>query len=170
MSADVYSVFLGLGSNIGARQVFLNRAVAEIKRIRDTKVVWASSIYETEPVGKTDQPKFLNAALEIESTLGPSDLVKELQAAEAIVGRTKTERWGPREIDIDILIYDGVVYADDTVQVPHPELEHRRFALVPLREIAPELVHPGNGMTINELAAACTEGGRVVKSSYKILE
>ena len=165
----MYSVFLGLGSNIGERQVFLNQAASEIKKIRDTKIVWSSSIYETDPVGKADQSRFLNAALEIETALGPVELLGELQDIETRLGRTHTGRWGPREIDIDILIYDGLVHADATVQVPHPELERRRFVLVPLREIAPDLVHPITGLTVNEMAAACVEGGRVVRSSYTIL-
>ncbi|MEK7249265.1 MAG: 2-amino-4-hydroxy-6-hydroxymethyldihydropteridine diphosphokinase [Bacteroidota bacterium] len=164
-----YNAFLGLGSNVGERQKFLNQAVAELKKLSNTKIVWASSIYETEPYGKTDQAKFLNAALEIETMLTPPELVKEVKAIEERLGRTPTEKWGPREIDIDILLYDGLVHDDETINVPHPELENRRFVLVPLREIAPDIVHPVSGMTISELAGACKDTGRVVRTSHRIL-
>jgi 2-amino-4-hydroxy-6-hydroxymethyldihydropteridine diphosphokinase len=164
-----YRVFLGLGSNIGERGKFLNRAVAEIKKVRDTKIVWTSSVYETDPVGKTDQPKFLNAAVEIETRLGPKELYAEVRMIEQRLGRTAKERWGPREIDVDILLYDGLVFHDDEVTVPHPEMERRKFVLVPLREIAPDLVHPINGMTMEELVASCKDVGRVVQSYHKIV-
>lgn len=163
-----YRAFLGLGSNVGEREKFLNKAVSELKGLRDTKIVWPSSVYETDPVGKTDQPKFLNAVVEIETTLEPKRLYAEVKAVEHRIGRTKTERWGPREIDIDVLLYDGVVFKDEEVTVPHPEMERRRFVLVPLKEIAPDLVHPVNGMTMEELAEACKDGGRVVQSYHKI--
>jgi len=164
-----YRVFLGLGSNLGEREKYLNRAVSELKKLRDTTIVWASSVYETDPVGKTDQPKFLNAAAEIATSLPPKDLYTELKAIEQQVGRKTSERWGPREIDIDLLIYDGLVFEDDHVTVPHPEMERRKFVLVPLKEIAPDLVHPISGMTIEELLAACEDGERVVQSYHKII-
>ena len=93
-----------------------------------------------------------------------------MKRIEGVVGRTEGggERWGPREIDIDILLYDGLVYTDDAVTVPHAEMERRKFVLIPLREIAPELVHPVSGLTVEELAAACPDTGRVVKTSYHI--
>ena len=163
-----YRAFLGLGSNLGEREKFLNQAVRELTLVRETKVVWASSVYETDPVGKTDQPKFLNAAVEIETGLDPKQLYAEAKAIEHRIGRTKTERWGPREIDIDVLLYDGVVSSDADVTVPHPEMERRRFVLVPLKELAPDLVHPINGMTMEELLAACKDAGRVVQSYHKI--
>jgi 2-amino-4-hydroxy-6-hydroxymethyldihydropteridine diphosphokinase len=164
-----YRVFIGLGSNVGQCEKFLNKAVAELKNVRDTKVVWASSVYETDPVGKTDQPKFLNAAVEIETQLQPNELYEEVKAIETRLGRTKTERWGPREIDIDILVYDGLVFQDEEVTVPHPEMERRKFVLVPLKEIAPDLVHPISGMTMEELVAECKDVGRVVQSYHKII-
>lgn len=165
---NTYRVFLGLGSNIGERDRHLNRAASEIAKIADTRLVWCSSVYETDPFGKTDQPKFLNAAAELETQLGPPELMRELRRIESALGRTPGERWGPREIDIDILLYDGLVHSDESVTVPHPDLEHRRFALVPLREIAPDLVHPVNGMTVEEMASACADSGRVVKTPYHI--
>lgn len=164
-----YRVFLGLGSNVGERGKFLNRAVVEMKRLPDTKVVWASSVYETDPVGRTDQPKFLNAAVEIETQFAPDKLYVEVKAIEQRNGRTVGERWGPREIDIDILVYDGLVFQNEQVTVPHPEMEKRKFVLVPLKEIAPDLVHPISGMTMEELVAACKDTGRVIQSYHKII-
>jgi 2-amino-4-hydroxy-6-hydroxymethyldihydropteridine diphosphokinase len=163
-----YSVFIGAGSNLGDRAARLVSAAHELKAIEGVKYIWASSVYETDPYGKTDQPKFLNAVLQVETSLTPPELLKKLKAIEERQGRTSGERWGPREIDLDILIYDGVVYQDDVVVVPHPDLEHRKFALVPLREIAPDLVHPVTGMTIEELLKACSDGGRVQMTSYRI--
>ena len=156
----VYNVFLGLGSNLGDRQRYLNQAAVSMAKIKETKLVWTSSVYETEPYGKPDQPKFLNAVAEIETSLEPNSLFEEVKGIEKQVGRTSSERWGPREIDIDVLMYDGLVFENDQVKVPHPELEKRRFVLVPLHEIAPDLVHPINGMTVTELAAACTDRTR----------
>jgi 2-amino-4-hydroxy-6-hydroxymethyldihydropteridine diphosphokinase len=164
-----YSVFLGIGSNMGEREKFLNTAVAEMKRLPNTKIVWTSSVYETAPYGKKDQPKFLNAAVELETSLAPPELYTMVQEIESRVGIKAKERWGPREIDIDILMYDGLVFENETLTVPHAELCNRRFVLVPLREIAPDVVHPANGMTISELADACADDSRVVRSMHRIL-
>lgn len=164
-----YSVFLGLGSNMGERQRYLQQAADGTNKIRETKVVWVSSVYETEPWGKTDQPRFLNACVEIETSLTPAELVVETKAVEQNIGRTSAGHWGPREIDVDILLYDGLVFEGEDVTVPHPELENRRFVLVPLQEIAPDLVHPVNGMTVSELVSASKDKGRVVKTPHHIL-
>lgn len=163
-----YAVYIGLGSNVGDRFKFLVAAAKEIKKLPDVRYVWASSVYETDPWGKPDQPKFLNAVIEVETALAPRDLLQKVKDIEARIGRTPAERWGPREIDCDILMYDGLVEHDEVVQVPHAELEERRFALVPLREIAPDMVHPVSGMTIEELAASCSDRGKVLMTSYKI--
>jgi 2-amino-4-hydroxy-6-hydroxymethyldihydropteridine diphosphokinase len=163
-----YRVFVGLGSNLGERQLFLNRAVSDLQKVAGVRLVWTSSVYETDPWGKTDQPRFLNAVAEIETTLSPRELFDELKGIESQLGRTPAEKWEPRIIDLDILIYDGLVSRDPHVSVPHPELESRKFVLVPLREIAPDLIHPVNGLTVTEMAAACRDSGRVVKTSHRI--
>ena len=164
----MYRVFLGLGSNLGARQDFLNSAVVEIARLPGGRLMWCSSVYETEPYGNTAQGKFLNAAAEIETPLDPAALMGEVKRIEKALGRTVSGRWGPREIDIDILLYDGLVHSGDGLEVPHPGLERRKFVLVPLREIAPDLIHPVNGLTVSEMAAACRDNSRVVKTTYHI--
>ena len=163
-----YRVFVGLGSNIGDRFKYLTDAAVALRALPDTSVVWFSAVYEADPWGKTDQPKFLNAACELNTTMHPSALLCSLKTIEQTMGRTSHEQWGPREIDLDILVYDGLVFEDDQVCVPHRDLEHRRFALVPLRDIAPDLVHPVNGLTVEEMAAACADQGRVVRTSYHI--
>ena len=163
-----HRVFLGLGSNLGGRQDFLNRAAAEIARIPGGRLIWCSSVYESDPYGTVAQGKFLNAVAEIETPLDPAQLLGEVKRIENVVGRTPSERWGPREIDIDILIYDGLVHSGEGLEVPHPDMERRKFVLVPLREIAPDLIHPVSGMTVSEMADACRDGSRVVKTTYQI--
>jgi 2-amino-4-hydroxy-6-hydroxymethyldihydropteridine diphosphokinase len=161
-----YDVFVGLGANLGDRAAALNAASAALGRLEGTRVLAGSPVYDTTPVGVTDQPSFLNAVMWLETVLEPAALVRETQRIESALGRRHSDRWGPREIDIDVLLYDGLVYADATVTVPHPEMEKRRFVLVPLREIAPDLVHPVSGRTIEELAAACSAQGGIKRTSY----
>ena len=164
-----YTVYLGLGSNLGEREKYLNIAAGELRKLQEVKVIWTSPVYETEPRGKTDQPAFLNAVVQVETSLQPKELFQKVKSIEWGAGRKTTERWGPREIDIDILVYDGLVFEDDELKVPHPEMEKRKFVLVPLHEIAPDLVHPVSGLTVGEMVAACPDRGRVVKSHHRIL-
>jgi 2-amino-4-hydroxy-6-hydroxymethyldihydropteridine diphosphokinase len=163
-----YNVFLGLGSNLGDRASYLSRAAVELKKIPDVKAIGSSSVYETDPVGNTEQGKFLNAVVEIETTIHPQELLGRVKNIEALLGRQHSERWGPREIDIDILVYDGLVHKSEELVVPHPMMTERKFVLVPLREIAPDLIHPENGMTVDELASACRDSSRVVRTSHRV--
>jgi 2-amino-4-hydroxy-6-hydroxymethyldihydropteridine diphosphokinase len=153
---------------MGDRLRYINDAALALGKIRGTQLIWCSQVYESDPYGETDQPKFLNAAAELETELRPAELLPELKAIEERLGRQTRERWGPREIDLDILLYDGVVFADEYLKVPHPDLENRRFALISLREIAPDVVHPVTGMTISELAAVCPDRSRVMPTPYRI--
>lgn len=162
-------VFLGLGSNLGVRETALRNAADAIGRIDRVSIVWGSPVYETEPYGKADQPAFLNAALQVETSLEPPRLFQELKRIEVEVGRKGGEHWGPREIDIDILIYDGLVFQKDDLQVPHPDIGNRRFVLVPLNDIAPDLVHPVSGLTVSEMLRGCRSGGRVVRSIHSLM-
>lgn len=164
-----YRVFIGLGSNLGDRGRFLQRALMELRLLTDVNVIWTSGVYETDPWGNAAQPKFLNACVEVETALLPPELLDRLRGIEGRIGRSPAERWGPREIDLDILLYDGLVHADGTLTVPHPELERRRFVLIPLREIAPDLVHPVSGLTVRELADACPDRGSVKATTYHLL-
>lgn len=129
-------IFLGLGSNLGDRE---QNIIAAIRRLDDHPQIIiqkVSSLYETEPVGFTDQPAFLNAAVSITTGLEPLALLAVCLKIEKQLGRIRTERWGPRTIDIDMLLYHGFIVEDSTLVLPHPRMEKRNFVLVPLGEIA----------------------------------
>jgi 2-amino-4-hydroxy-6-hydroxymethyldihydropteridine diphosphokinase len=161
-------VFLSLGSNLGHRLGFLQRAVEAIDQLPDTEVVRVSKIYETEPVGMREQPDFLNAAVEITTTLAPAELLKRLKAIEREVGRLETFRYGPREIDIDILYYDGITEHLPDLEIPHPEIGRRRFVLAPLCDLAPELIDPVAGLRVDRMLRECPDGSRVELSTSAI--
>lgn len=162
----MFRVFLGLGSNIGDRFAHLTGAVNEIAKIGRLRSL--SSVYETDPVGSKGQPKFLNAVLEIETWLMPPDLLRELKVIEKRLGRKGRQHWQPREIDIDILMYNGWSYENSIVSVPHPQLEHRRFVLEPLSEIASTAIHPILGQTVASILRQCHDGRRVMRTSHML--
>ncbi|MFH0964354.1 MAG: 2-amino-4-hydroxy-6-hydroxymethyldihydropteridine diphosphokinase [Planctomycetota bacterium] len=143
--------FLSIGSNLADRKANLERAVALLKAHPAIRVLRVSSFHETKPWGVTDQPDFLNAAVEIETTLDPHELLDALQATEKNMGRRPAERWGPRLIDLDILLFGDAVIESDRLTVPHPRLDARAFALAPLAEIAPQVRHPGTGATVRSM-------------------
>jgi 2-amino-4-hydroxy-6-hydroxymethyldihydropteridine diphosphokinase len=144
-------VFLGLGSNIGDRVKALKEAERLISEIDGVLVVSSASLYETEPVGIVDQPSFINSALKIKTTLRPTELLGGLKEIERKLGRVDTIRWGPRIIDIDILLFDNIVVNKKGLTIPHPEMAKRAFVLVPLSEIAPDIIHPVLKKSIREL-------------------
>lgn len=158
-------VYLLCGSNMGNRQEHIGQAISLIQqRIGDVEKV--SAIYESDAWGEEAQNDFYNQALMVCSSLQPEALLVELKKIEAILGRTESYRWGPRIIDIDILLVDSLVYFTDHLQIPHSSLEQRRFALMPLAEVAPGLVHPVSGYTISELLEKCEDEGSVrIKTS-----
>jgi 2-amino-4-hydroxy-6-hydroxymethyldihydropteridine diphosphokinase len=142
-------VYLSLGSNLGDRAANLRKALTELEpRVR---IVLVSSMYETEPVGVTTQPTFLNIAAEAETDLEPHELLRRVKDVERRVGRRKTYRWGPRVVDIDILLYGDRIVESRELTVPHRELPNRAFVLVPLAEIAPDLIHPTLHETVSAL-------------------
>lgn len=129
-----------------------------------------SSLYRTDPVGVTDQPEFLNLAIEGETALDPVELLRAVKRVERDIGRRPTFRWGPRVVDIDILLYDGLVLETSELTIPHREMMRRAFVLIPLAEIAPELVHPLDHRTMTKLAEAApgVEGVHRVEPSTGI--
>lgn len=129
--------FLGLGSNLGDRLDHLQRAVDLLHDTDGVRVDGVSSVYETEPVGGPEQGAFLNVAVRVASRRGPWRLLRACQAVERKLGRVREVRWGPRTIDVDILLYEGRVVALPGLEIPHPRLAERPFALVPLIEVAP---------------------------------
>ena len=135
-------IFLGLGSNLGNRKTFLTTAVQCFQNHRDISVLQESTVIETAPVGEVEQGAFLNQVIEIETNLNPLELLAVILAIEKSQGRIRTEKWGPRTLDIDILFFGDTVVQYETLQIPHPELHRRVFVLQPLQEIAPEYIHP----------------------------
>ena len=154
--SDVARVYLGLGSNLGDRADNLAQAIRRLgqppPRDGTLRPLRASSIYETAPWGYADQPAFLNCVLEAETNLAPLALLALGQRVERELGRQPTFRYGPRLVDVDILLYGDLVLDLPQLQVPHPRMAQRAFVLVPLAELAPELVHPTLRLTIAELA------------------
>lgn len=151
-------IYLGLGSNLGGRESHLRRAI-ELLPAAGVTPLRLSSTYETRPMYVTDQPMFLNMVVEAETDAPPRLLIKRLQRIERQMGRQRAAANGPRNIDIDILLYgDKVIQAPELV-VPHPRIEERRFVLEPLAELAPELRHPVTGKSIREMLAGVPAGG-----------
>ena len=161
-------IFIGLGSNLGDRAKYLNRALSELENLHQTTIKKYSSVYETEPVGVKEQPKFLNMVAELDSLLRPDDLVRELKEIENRVGRTYSEHWGPREIDLDLLYYGGEMLNETALQVPHPEISNRRFVLVPLKEIAAEFQDPLRHLSVKELLQRCSDTSAVRKTTQQM--
>lgn len=148
--------YLLLGSNLGNRLDYLQAARQQISKLCGP-VLAASSIYETEAWGLTNQPSFYNQAICITTELAPPILMQTLLQIEADLHRVRTQQYGSRTIDIDILLIDAEISNTPLLQLPHPALPQRRFALIPLAEIAPQLLHPTAKMTVTELLHQCTD-------------
>lgn len=161
-------VFVALGSNIGDRLGFIQKTINALGRAPGLEVRSVSSVYETEPVGKKDQPQFLNAAVELNSLKSPEDVLVILKQIERAVGRTPSERWGPREIDLDLIYVEDLVIDGPELKLPHPEVANRRFVLMPLAEIAPEFVDPLRNRSVRELLLSCPDPNSVSKTSSTI--
>jgi 2-amino-4-hydroxy-6-hydroxymethyldihydropteridine diphosphokinase len=149
----VARAYVGLGANLGPRETTLLRAVDLLAAEPGIDVLELSSLRETEPHGVTDQPLFLNGAVAVETTLSPRELLDALLRVERELGRVRDgARWGPRTIDLDLLVYADEVVDEPGLRVPHPRLHERRFALEPLAELEPDLVIPGRGSVASLLA------------------
>lgn len=144
------TVYLALGTNIGERETHLEKAVQALNDHPLIQVKRVSSLYETEPVGFLDQAKFLNQVLECQVKLSPEELIQATQEIEKQLGRKKTFVNGPRIIDIDILLYERVELDAPELTIPHPRMHLRAFVLVPLEELAPDLIIPGVGKRVSE--------------------
>jgi len=146
-------VHLALGCNLGDRMKTLRRAVAALDALESVDVVACSCVYETEPWGVTDQPAFLNMAVAVETALEPLELLDAVKDCEAGLGRAPRYRWGPREIDIDLVLWGDTVLETSRLALPHPAFRERAFVLAPLADIAGDAVDPVTGKTVASLAA-----------------
>lgn len=145
------NVYLGLGSNLGDREENLEKAIDALDDFDEINVTNRSRVFETEPYGKTDQPEFMNMCVEIETRMSPLSLLETVLGIEHSLGRVREEVWGPRIIDIDILLYEDLELELDDLSIPHKEMHKRSFVLEPLAEIAPHMKHPTLDKTVLEL-------------------
>jgi len=145
-----------LGTNLGSRMDNLEKAIAYIAQVAGT-IIKKSSVYETAPWGLKEQDNFLNCALLIETSLAPKDLLDQLLSIEKKLGRERTEKWGPRIIDIDILYYNNDIINEPDLKIPHPFLQDRRFSLVALNEISPDWEHPILKKTVSQMLMDCKD-------------
>ncbi|MFC2099414.1 2-amino-4-hydroxy-6-hydroxymethyldihydropteridine diphosphokinase [Candidatus Bipolaricaulota bacterium] len=160
MSAVVY---LGLGSNLGSREEQITKGIGRLES-QGVNIDRRSSLYETEPVGVEDQPWFLNQVIRGRTELPPSDLLAACKRIERELGRTDAIRFGPRNLDIDILLYGDTVIDENELEVPHKRMEERRFVLIPLLEIAPDLRDPRSGASYADILNRLDEGKKVFQS------
>ena len=146
-----HTVFLSLGSNIGSRETYINNALAAINKIKGCHVVRVSDFHNTKPYGHVEQDDFLNACIEVDTILTPTELLTALKELEAEAGREFIEKWGPRTLDIDIIYYDDIVLSAENLIIPHIDMHNRDFVLIPLMEIAPNKRHPLFKKTTDQL-------------------
>ena len=143
--------YVGLGSNLGDRRGLIREALKRLGRLQGVRVRKRSRIIETDPVGRTRQPRFLNAVAEVETRIEPAPFLRRLRAVERALGRVRHERWGPRTIDLDLLMWGDRSMATPRLTLPHPRMAERRFVLAPLAELCPRRLVPGTGRTVRGL-------------------
>ena len=155
--------YIGIGSNLGSAITNCRQAIALLAEHPKMEVTSRSSFYETEPVGPQDQNWFVNAVVEIKTDLGPLPLLDALLAIEVEMGRIRKEKWGPRIIDLDILLYGNLTLKNSRLEIPHSEMMQRRFVLAPLAELTPNSIHPTAKKTIQQLLSELPEDKKVVR-------
>jgi 2-amino-4-hydroxy-6-hydroxymethyldihydropteridine diphosphokinase len=154
---ETFNCIIALGSNLGDKAANIERAISLLTEMRDVKLVDRSRNYATEPWGKTDQDWFINAAIAVTTKLAPKDLLSRCKEIERRMGRVPTEKWGPRIIDLDLLVYGNVVMDDPVLVLPHPHIGARAFVLAPLMDIAPDRVIAGK--SVRDMYAAIDATG-----------
>ncbi|MCM1056333.1 MAG: 2-amino-4-hydroxy-6-hydroxymethyldihydropteridine diphosphokinase [Firmicutes bacterium] len=156
-----HKAYLSVGSNMGDRRKLIENGIEALKADPRIKSVRVSEIIETKPYGGVEQDDFLNGVIEIDTLLGPEELLKALHEIENSAGRERTVRWGPRTLDLDILFYDKLVYESDDLVIPHPDMQNREFVLKPLSSLAPNYRHPVLGTTVLQELAELEESVRL---------
>ena len=152
-----HEVYVAFGSNMGERNQYIKKAIAALQLQEDSRVLKVSSIIETEPYGVTEQDKFLNGVLKMETKLTPWELLDSWHRIEADANRERKIHWGPRTLDLDILLYDDMVLQEDNLCIPHVDMQNRVFVLAPMAEIAPYKRHPVFGLTMKEMLSQLEE-------------
>ncbi len=163
-------VYIGLGSNKNDRIEYLYQALLELEQTSGISIIELSSFYETKPFGVENQQNYYNAVVLIETFFSPTELYEKLKQIEKSVGRTKSFRWGPREIDLDIILFDSLVYLDQNLQIPHKDYIFRDFVLVPLLEISPDLIDPQSKLNISEFQSTLEENYIIRKIENNVEE
>jgi 2-amino-4-hydroxy-6-hydroxymethyldihydropteridine diphosphokinase len=160
------AAYVGVGSNLADPRTQVERALQRLARMPESRLLRSSHLYRSAPWGVVDQPEFVNAAAAIETGLSPQALMQALLAIERDAGRDRGgERWGPRILDLDLLLYGALTLAEPGLQLPHPHLHERAFVLLPLAEIAPHLEVPGRGPISTLLARIDTAGCRLIDTA-----
>ena len=165
----MYAAYIGFGSNIGDRLAHIQNAIHALSKTDGITLQKISSLYKTDPVGCEEQAQFLNGVAVIQTSLPPLSLLHTLKDIETAIGRKHRMRWGPREIDLDILIYGDLCVQTEELVVPHPEMHLRGFVLVPLAELAPDLVHPIFQVSIQTLLNRLEDSKSVLKEEDCVL-
>ncbi len=161
------TAYLSLGSNSGDRLQFLKGAIRKIEESHKISIKKVSSVYETQPVGYINQGWFLNLVLEVQTSFDPPPLLEHLLAIENQMGRKREAKCGPRNIDVDLLLYDNQLVHSDRLTIPHPQMHKRRFVLIPLAQIAPQLLHPLLKKSAPQLLESCEDKSTVRLYSEK---
>lgn len=168
MHTEEHPAWLSLGSNMGNREEHLRQALMALRNHPHCVLELVSPVYQTAAWGKTGQPDFYNCVAGIRTSLSAEALLDVLLEVERSLGRERLERWGPRTIDLDLLLYGTLQLTTNRLVVPHPELHRRRFVLVPLADVAPQVLHPGENRTIAQLTATCTDPLPVTRLSLSL--
>jgi 2-amino-4-hydroxy-6-hydroxymethyldihydropteridine diphosphokinase len=156
-----HQVYIGIGSNLGNKRENYLEALDRIAKLPKTRILKESSVYESEPHGDSKE-WYINGVIQIETEFKPEALLEKFKNIERAMGRKKVrKKWGARIIDLDIVLYDSLIMSKKSLKIPHPEMQNRKFVLVPLSELGPQVIHPILGMTISELLFAVKDDKRV---------
>ncbi|MCM3719851.1 2-amino-4-hydroxy-6-hydroxymethyldihydropteridine diphosphokinase [Fictibacillus phosphorivorans] len=145
------TAYLSIGSNMGDREGLLKKSIELLNQYPDIFIEKVSSIYETDPVGFTEQPLFLNVAIKLKTSLSPQALLSKMHEVEDHLDRKRVQKWGPRTIDLDILLYNSVSIQTEDLEIPHPRMLERAFVLIPLSEIAPDNIYPDQTISLHQV-------------------